>query len=238
MKRYIIVFLTELFILSSLVAADYPSEKELWNSFNSTPGSSVHVNRVFVRPDVKLPKEKKFKKKNASDEKANIRFRARREIRKKILNRIYSNLVPGESVFILIEKYDFFHECCYFSTLVTQRNVYSVEAYENKEKGVVIRKYPISSEDFSYLSVLAEQLKNSDGSCRMIDSRNYPTFVSVKKNDGKWETAVCSSVNFSWVRSNDKQDDYFNSVSKMMNFLSELEFLSNTRQVPPILVKK
>ena len=74
MKRYIIVFLTELFILSSLVAADYPSEKELWNSFNSTPGSSVHVNRVFVRPDVQLPKGKKFKKKNASDEKANIRF--------------------------------------------------------------------------------------------------------------------------------------------------------------------
>ena len=210
----------------------------MWKVFNSTPGSQIHVNRVFVRPDVPLRKEKKFRKQNAVQEKTNARFRARRDLRRRMLKRIYENLVPGEQVFILVEKYDFYHEGCYSAFLVSQRNMYCVKAYEIKEKGTFIEKHPLSSDDYDNFTVLAKQLKSSDGNCEMVDSRNYPTFFSVKKENGKWTTAVCSADNSVWSYPNEKQKDYFQSVSKLMRFISEIEYLRNSRQVPPVLVKK
>ena len=237
-KMYLGYIVVCFFILSAVIANDYPSDKDLWKSFNSTPGSRVHVNRVFVRPDVPLHKDKKLRTLNDSLEKSNVRFRKRRAVRKQILDRIYSNLVPGEQVFMLFEKYDFYHENCYFATLVTQRNMYYVEAYENLEKGTSILKYPLNEEEYANFSAVASTVKNSHGSCEMTDSRNYPAFLSVKQKNGKWETAVCSAAASVWSAPQDKQSDYFKKTSVMMKVISELKLLRNSRIVPPVLVKK
>ena len=233
-----ICFLICLFALSSVYSGDYPADMELWKSFNSTSGSRIHVNRVFVKPDAKLHTEKKLRKRNPAIEKSNLRFRNRRVVRKQMLDRLYANLVPGEQGVILCEKYDLFHECCYYATLVTQRNMYCVEAYENKEKGVSFAVYPITKSEYDNLCALAGKLKNSHGSCEMSDARDYPVFLSVKKTNGSWETVVCSAVHSVWSQPNEKQKDYFDSVPKVMKLLSEIRLLKNARQVPPVLVKK
>lgn len=236
MKKYSMIFLYS-FLLFNLAGADYPTTEELWKSFVKTSGSRVHVNRVFVKPDTPLHKEKKLKWKNANIQKTNARFNARRKVRNEALNRIYSNFVPGEKAFMLVEKYDLFHERTYTVYVLTQQNMYFFEINEVPEKGTVAAKYPLEPLEIARLTEAAKQIKASDGSCDMIDSRNYPTFISVKRETGKWESVICSAVSYTWANPNDKQKDFFQSVTGFMKIVSELAYICNTKQVPPIVIK-
>lgn len=237
MKRFAIPAVL-LSIVSAAVAGDYPSESGLWKSFNATPGSRVHVNRVFVRPDEALRKEKKYRKHNEQVAKANARFRARRVIRRKALDRIFSDFVPGEKAVILREKYDLFHERCYIANVVTQRSLYYIEMYEVPEKGCVITKYALTDSEFKNFRNAASKLKHSDGSCEMTDSRDYPTFISVRDKSGKWMTVVCSSITTVFNSPNEKQTDFYRKISGVVSFVSEFSNFKRTRVVPPVIVKK
>lgn len=222
----------------SLSAAEYPTEVELWKSFTATSGSRVHVNRVFVKPDGALREGKKFKRQNENIRNANARYKARKVLRNKALERICSSFVPGENAFLILEKYDLYHERVYTAYVVTQQNIYFSEVNEVPEKGTVMMKYPLNSGESARFAELSEKIKPSHGSCDMTDSRNYPTFLSVKRASGKWETAVCSATNYVWINPNDKQREYFDSVTEFMKVVSELNYFCSSRQVPPIVVKK
>ena len=235
MKKYNFIFSLLCF---SLIAADYPSTDELWKSFTGTSGSRVHVNRVFIRPDAPLLKEKKLQWKNANILKSNARYKARRVLRNDTLNRIFSNFVPGEKAFMVVEKYDLYHECTYTAYVFTRKNMFFYEINENPEKGVLAVKYPLDPVEVDRFVELSEKIKHSHGSCDMTDSRDYPTFISVKRPDGEWETAICSATNYTWNNPNDKQIEYFKSVSEFMTIISEMMFIRNSRQVPPIVIKK
>ena len=235
MKKYSFVFSLLCF---SLIAADYPSTDELWKSFTGTSGSRVHANRVFIRPDAPLHKERKLLWKNANIQKANARYKARRALRNETLNRIFSNFVPGEKAFMIVEKYDLYHECTYTAYVLTRKSMYFYEINEVPEKGITAVKYPLAQSEVDRFVELSEKIKHSHGSCDMTDSRDYPTFVSVKRSSGKWESVICSATNYTWLNPNDKQLEYFKSVPEFMTIISEIMFVRNSRQIPPIVVKK
>lgn len=237
MNKYCAILLLPLFFFR-LNAAEYPSSGELWKSFNRTSGSRVHVNRVFVKPDTPALEGKKFKRQNERIASANVRYASRRKLRDKTLDRIWSNFVPGEKAFLVLEKYDLHHECNYTVYVLTQQNMYFAEVHEVPEKGRVIRKYPLPPEVVKRFLRLTDTFKPSCGSCDMIDSRSYPTFLSVRNRSGKWETAVCSAVNYTWKNPNEKQQEYFSSVSEFMRVCSELNYICDSCKVPPIVVRK
>lgn len=237
MYKYCSILLLSLFFIQ-LNAADFPSDGELWKSFLRTSGSRVHVNRVFVRPDMPKLDGKKFKRKNEQISSANARYASRRVLRNKTLNRIWSNFVPGEKAFLLLEKYDLYHERNYTVFVVTRQNMYFAEVHEVPEKGTVMRKYTLQAGEIDRFISFADKLNTSYGSCDMTDSRNYPVFLSAKGSSGKWETAVCSAVNYTWINPNEKQQTYFDGVAGFMTIFSELSHICNTRQVPPVVVKK
>ena len=146
-------------------AADYPSENELWKSFNNTPGSYIHVNRVFVNPG----KESR-KKLSAKDKAYKERNAARMSVRRRTLNRIWSDFSPGEKALILQEKYDLFHGKLYEAVIVTQRAMYLAMINEHPDKGEVFRKYELKPSASAHLFSRANAISAKDGNCELIDT--------------------------------------------------------------------
>ena len=236
MQKFKLFFL--LFATAAVSAADYPSVDHLWKSFQKTRGSSIHENRVFVRPDQEMLKGKRVNRENSKRQQANLRFRARREVRRNALDLLFRDLVPGESVIALLEKYDLFHTRCYQACAITSRYIYVLETNEVASKGVSFSKYPLDSAHVQKFTAICKELRNSDGSCELIDSRDYPAFLSVNLGKGKWETIVFSAQASVWTNPNEKQRWYFDNVKKIMSVVSEIELVFNSRQVPPVPIRK
>lgn len=214
-------------------AADYPSENELWKSFNNTPGSYIHVNRVFVNPG----KESR-KKLSAKDKAYKERNAARMSVRRRTLNRIWSDFSPGEKALILQEKYDLFHGKLYEAVIVTQRAMYLAMINEHPDKGEVFRKCELKPSASAHLVSRANAISAKDGSCELIDTTNYPAFVSVRVRDGKWKTAVYVAINQNWRKVPEKRQEYFQKTSKIMDLLDGIEYVKSTCDVPQVIVKK
>ena len=234
--RWSFIF-TALLTAISCAAADYPSEKELWNSFSRTPGSRVHVNRVFVNPGREVTKKMSQREKRAvvSFKERNA---ARVSARRKTLDRIWSDFAPGEKALILSEMYDLFHGKLYRATVITQRTMYVAEINENQEKGDVYRKYELPHDTVKLLMSRAAEITPQDGSCEIVDSTTYPAFVSVKDKNGKWITAVYVSSNPNWKKPPQERAEYFAKTAKIMNFLSVVNFINETREIPQPIIKK
>ena len=216
MQKFKLFFL--LFATAAVSAADYPSVDHLWKSFQKTRGSSIHENRVFVRPDQEMLKGKR--------------------VNRNALDLLFRDLVPGESVIALLEKYDLFHTRCYQACAITSRYIYVLETNEVASKGVSFSKYPLDSAHVQKFTAICKELRNSDGSCELIDSRDYPAFLSVNLGKGKWETVVFSAQASVWTNPNEKQRWYFDNVKKIMSVVSEIELVFNSRQVPPVPIRK
>ena len=225
-----------LVLISGIVtakAADYPSESELWKVFSNTPGSQIHVNRVFIHP------EKVSKKKLSSKDKAfNERNVARVKVRRQTLNRIWEDLCPGEKVSILIEKYDLFHARRYQATVITQRAMYIAEINEIQEKGTIFRKYELSEVVSANLLTKAGTITEKDGSCEIIDTTDYPAFISIRGKDGKWKTAVYVTTAKNWRAIPKKRKDYFEKTSGIMNLLDRIDFIKESENIPQVIIKK
>ncbi len=218
-------------------AADYPSEKELWKVFSSTPGYKTHANRMFVHPGKAIaPKMSSRDKRSATA--FNERNKQRVNVRRKTLNRIWSDFAPGEKALVLCEMYDLFHGKHYRATVITQRTMYLVEINENKEKGEIFRKYDLAPETVAAICAKASAVSSKDGSCELVDSTTYPAFVSVKNKDGKWTSSVYVSTNFVWRKAPEHRAEYFAKTADIMAFLSAVEFVKDSSEIPQVIIKK
>ena len=234
-KIYMVILLSGLFFP---LFANYPTIGHLWSSFKSTSGSRLHVNRVFAAPPQPMVTGKNAKRENERRKKTNARFLKRQQLRKSALDMVWSDFVPGETAAAVWEIYDLYHKCCYQAYVVTQRYLYCVTVNEAPEEGIIFCKYPLSDIQSKSLIQTGKKLKNRDGSCEMVDSKNYPSFVSINCGSGKWETVVFSAKCNAWETPHEKQAEYFESIKKVMAFISEIKLITNGRHVVPIPVKK
>ena len=97
--------ITGLFILSIALtcsAAKFPDTALLWKNFQKTEYSDIHASRVFVRP-VPVLNGKQFAREKKKNLETRARYKARCDLRNRVLNRIFADFVPGEKAVVIYE---------------------------------------------------------------------------------------------------------------------------------------
>ena len=85
-------------------AADFPDTDFLWKSFRKTDYNEIHVNRVFVKPIPELQGKRSAKEKK-SNQNTRARYKARCDLRNRVLNRIFSDFTRMYSIVTFTTRY-------------------------------------------------------------------------------------------------------------------------------------